>query len=384
MPAWGSSYTPIIKDRGEMSLESEIKRARKEIVSDGYDMSVGEVINLYKDDELKINPEFQRLFRWDVTRKTRFVESILLGIPIPPIFVFQNEDGGWELIDGLQRLSTILEFVGVLRNPEGKKVEPSILEGTNFLPSLANKRWQTWADGDESLDKPMQLQIKRARLRVEILLKESDENAKYELFQRLNTGGAQLSEQEVRNCVAVMINMELYSLLKELSGYDAFERTTNQTSSALEKQAGVELVLRFFAFRNYKYKKGLDVHEYLDEALIELSKTEAVDWDKEARIFKRTFDVLDGVLGDGAFKKWDGARFSGKFLMSLYETIAFGLSENIDDFCRLSAADQKDLLTKRVKELWSNPTFERNSGAGVRGTTRLANLLPMAKAFFKP
>jgi hypothetical protein len=176
-----------------MSLEKEIKKARKEIVSDGYDMSLGEVMNLYKDDELKINPAFQRLFRWDITRKTRFIESILLSIPIPPIFVFQDKDGNWELIDGLQRLSTILEFSGILKNPEGKKVEPSTLEGTKFLPSLADKRWQVWNEGDSAVDKTMQMQIKRARIRVEILLKESDENAKYELFQRLNTGGAQLS-----------------------------------------------------------------------------------------------------------------------------------------------------------------------------------------------
>ncbi len=75
-----------------MSLDNEIAAARKEIVSDGYDMSLGEVVNLYKDGELKIDPEFQRLFRWDSTRKTRFVESILLGIPIPPIFVFQDSE----------------------------------------------------------------------------------------------------------------------------------------------------------------------------------------------------------------------------------------------------------------------------------------------------
>ncbi|MGM0857332.1 MAG: DUF262 domain-containing protein [Pseudomonadota bacterium] len=367
-----------------MGLESEIKNARKEIVSDGYDMSVGEVINLYKDEELKINPEFQRLFRWDVTRKTRFIESILLGIPIPPIFVFQDEDGGWELIDGLQRLSTILEFVGVLKDPEGRQFEPSILEGTNFLPSLANKRWQTWQEGDEAIDKPMQLQIKRARLRVEILLKESDENAKYELFQRLNTGGAQLSEQEVRNCVAVMINTNLYNLLKDLASYGAFTRTTNQTETALEKQAGVELVLRFFAFRNHNYNKGLDVHEYLDEALIEISKSEEIDWEKEEKDFKKTFDLLDKAMGSDAFKRWNGVSFSGKFLMSLYETIAFGLSENIDDYDNLPQADQEELLSRKAKELWSNPTFEKNSGAGVRGTSRLANLLPMAKEFFRP
>ncbi|EMV0255521.1 DUF262 domain-containing protein [Vibrio cholerae] len=117
-----------------MSLEKEIQKARKEIVSDGYDMSLGEIVNLYRENELKINPDFQRLFRWDVTRKTRFIESILLGIPIPPIFVFQDKDGNWELIDGLQRLSTILEFTGVLKDSEGKRIEPSTLEGTKFLP----------------------------------------------------------------------------------------------------------------------------------------------------------------------------------------------------------------------------------------------------------
>lgn len=367
-----------------MGLEAEIKSARKEIVSDGYDMSVGEVINLYKDGELRINPEFQRLFRWDITRKTRFIESILLGIPIPPIFVFQDEDGGWELIDGLQRLSTILEFVGILVGPDGQKIEPSTLEGTNFLPSLANKRWQAWSEGDEAISKPLQLQIKRARLRVEILLKESDENAKFELFQRLNTGGAHLSEQEVRNCVAVMVNIDFYNLLRDLSEYKAFIITTSQTSNALEKQAGVELVLRFFAFRNYPYEKGLDVHEYLDKALVQMSKSNKIDWVKEKECFEKTFSLLNAVLGSKAFKRWDGNSFSGKFLMSLYETIAFGVSKNIAYYEALGPEDQVEIITNKAKELWSHPVFEKNSGAGVRGTSRLSNLLPMAEDFFKP
>jgi hypothetical protein len=88
-----------------MALEDEISKARKEIHSDGYDMSIGELINLYRDNELIIQPEFQRLFRWEDHHKTRFIESLLLGIPIPPIFVYQDENGRWELIDGLQRLS---------------------------------------------------------------------------------------------------------------------------------------------------------------------------------------------------------------------------------------------------------------------------------------
>ena len=75
------------------NLEREISSARKEIVADGYDMSIGEVMNLYRDKELIIDPEFQRYFRWETPQKTRFIESLLLGIPIPPIFVFQTKKG---------------------------------------------------------------------------------------------------------------------------------------------------------------------------------------------------------------------------------------------------------------------------------------------------
>ena len=283
-----------------------------------------------------------------------------------------------------QRLSTILEFSGILKDPEGKKVEPSTLEGTKFLPSLSDKRWQVWKEGDSAIDKTMQMQVKRARIRVEILLKESDENAKYELFQRLNTGGAQLSQQEVRNCIAVMINPDLYKLLIKLSENDDFVKTTNQTETAVEKQAGVELVLRYFAFKHHPYKNGLDVHEYLDSALVEISKNEKIDWQEEEEEFKNTFNLLNESLGDKAFKRWDGNSFGGKFLMSLYETIAFGVSQNIDEISGQIRDDQTNFVISRAKALWADPVFEKNSGAGIRGTTRLSKLLPMAKGFFKP
>src|SRR6266436_1141066 len=74
-----------------MPLQEEIQAARKKVVADGYEMSLGELINLYRNDELKIDPVFQRLFRWDDERKTRFIESIILGIPFPPIFVYQDD-----------------------------------------------------------------------------------------------------------------------------------------------------------------------------------------------------------------------------------------------------------------------------------------------------
>src|SRR6185437_10092460 len=100
-------------------LAEEIVSAQRHVKTDAYQMSIGEIVSMYDSREIIIDPDFQRLFRWDNSQKSKFIESILLGIPIPSIFVFEREDGSWELIDGLQRVSTLLEFMGKLRAPDG-------------------------------------------------------------------------------------------------------------------------------------------------------------------------------------------------------------------------------------------------------------------------
>jgi hypothetical protein len=368
-----------------MPLDDEIALARREIVSDGYDMSIGELINLYKDNEIRIHPEFQRLFRWDPTRKTRFIESILLGLPLPPIFVYQDADGIWELIDGLQRLSTIFEFVGVLQNDAGALRPPTALEGTRFLPSLANKKWASISDeAGDGIGSSQQLQIKRARMRVEILKQESDPQAKYELFQRLNTGGDNLSEQEIRNCVGVMLNSPFQKWLVELSDVPEFRRTISQTDVAIERQVQVELVLRFFAFRHVAYKSGLDVHEYLDDALIKIATSKEFNSKAEKDIFLRTFVLLSDAMGESAFKRWNGNEFGGKFLMSVFEVVANGVSQNINAITELGDTKAQEFVRSKCISLWENEIFARFSGSGVRGTSRLPNLLPLAGPFFQP
>lgn len=366
-----------------MTLEKEIQSARTEIVSDGYEMSVGEVINLYRDQEIIISPDFQRLFRWGNSRKTRFIESLLLGIPIPPIFVFQNEKGVWELIDGLQRLSTVFEFVGILKDPDGGTRDPSVLDGTRFLPSLSGRKWTASNDQtDDGIGHSQQLQIKRARLRVEILKQDSDPKAKYELFQRLNTGGAGLSEQEVRNCVAVMLNKSFYEWLQARATTPSFLNAIDQTENALERQMATELALRFIAFRSVPYSSGLDVHEYLDEALVTIATDENFDKAAEEQAFTETFDLLNAALGAKAFKRWDGTDFKGKFLMSVFEVVATGVSHNLPAI--RGQGDSAEFVRQRCKDLWEDNEFQRNSGAGVRGTQRLTNLLPMGRRFFTP
>ena len=129
-------------------------------------MSIGEIINLYRDRELVIRPAFQRLFRWTPYQKSRLIESILLGIPIPSIFVSQREDGVWEVVDGLQRLSTILEFVGELSDENGKRRPPSVLVGTNYLPHLQDRTFDT---GEEPLDTGQRIVFKRSKLDIKIV-----------------------------------------------------------------------------------------------------------------------------------------------------------------------------------------------------------------------
>ena len=368
-----------------MTLQDEVQKARQKVVTDGYEMSLGEIINLYKAGELVIDPVFQRLFRWDDQRKTRFIESLILGIPIPPIFVYQDDKGIWELIDGLQRVSTVLQLTGDLVGERAAELGSLVLNGTRFLPSLNGKKWKPTDDNsDDGLGSTLQIEIKRARVRVEILKADSAPSAKYELFQRLNTGGAGLTEQEVRNSVAVSLNKDFYDWLVAKSNRPSFIRTTRQTETALEAQMGVELALRFFAFRSVPYQNGMDVHEYLDDALFKLATDDGFDRNMESDVFDSTFDFLDSALGDTAFQRWNGAAFTGKFLMSIFEVMATGVSKNLATLSAMQPAARNAFINNAAQNLAANATFAANSGGGVRGTTRLAKLLPIAEDLLRP
>ena len=262
------------------SLQEEITKARSEIKTDAYPMSIGEFTNLYNDGELDIHPEFQRFFRWTDFQKSRFIESLLLGIPVPPIFVAQNDKGIWDVVDGLQRLSTILEFLGILRDEEDN-VKPALtLQATKYLPSLNGKRWDDPEEPDRSLDPAQRLYIKRAKLDVSIILRESDEKAKYELFQRLNTGGSPLSEQEVRNCIIVMMDRTFYPWLRNFAGLESFKNTVALTDRAISEQYDMELALRFLILRTMsqeRLSKVNDVNEFLTDEMVALLTQQDID-----------------------------------------------------------------------------------------------------------
>ncbi|WP_087735135.1 DUF262 domain-containing protein [Paraburkholderia piptadeniae] len=366
-------------------LTAELKDARRQVIADGYEMSFGEIATMYKSGELVIDPNYQRLYRWEESQRTRFIESLLLGIPIPPIFVFQRESGVWELIDGLQRVSTVLQLMGELRHPDQGLYPSLVLGGTNLLPGLAGMKWRSDnGDDDDVFSTALQLEIKRARVRVEIVRKESDEDAKYEVFQRLNTGGTKLSEQEVRNSVLVMLNTQFYNWLVHLTDRASFRATVQLTNTQRDEQQAVEIALRFIAYRQFPYQRGLDVNEYLDVAARHLVKLDGPTLEQERNLFEWTFDTLQQVAGDDVFKRWNGDRHLGAFSISAFDAITYGVSVNRIAITDLTDEERQEWLSRRVHDLWSDDTFQANSGSGVRGTTRLTNLLPYAVQFFRP
>ena len=167
-------------------LRNELQKARKQIKTDSYSMSIGEIINLFKEGDLILNPAFQRLFRWDDEQKTKFIESILIGIPIPQIFVAQQSSGQWTIVDGVQRVSTLLQLTGNLNNKE-----PLVLTECEYLPSIVDSKW-------EDLPQDLQRIFRRSKLDISIILTENSIQSQYELFKRLNSGGLHLEDQELR------------------------------------------------------------------------------------------------------------------------------------------------------------------------------------------
>ncbi len=351
-----------------MSILKQVKQSRSEVVTDSYEMSVGELISMFKAEEIIIKPAYQRLFRWDETRKTRFIESIILGIPTPPIFVYQDESGIWELVDGLQRISTIMQFLGLL---PGK--EELILEGTNKVPDLRDMTWK-------SLDQSLQLYIKRTRIRVEILKSESNPLAKYELFQRLNTGGASLTEQEVRTCVMIMMNDKFYNWIEELAKDKNYIATTPMSDEQKCRQYNIELIVRFICYRNIPYTTKVDLHEYLDKGIEKIIQNKKFSKTNEANVFRETFRLLNEATGKSSFLKHDGERFKGQLLITKYEAIAIGVANNLDSITARSNA--LAFLKTKIKKLEDHKTYKKNSGSGVRASSRLSELLRFGNSYF--
>ncbi|HYM94277.1 MAG TPA: DUF262 domain-containing protein [Chitinophagaceae bacterium] len=353
------------------SIIEEINAAKKEFVTDAYTMSIGELNSIYKEGDLIINPDFQRAFRWSSKQQSKLIESILIGVPLPSIFVYQREDGKWEVVDGVQRLSTILQFIGELKDENGKRFDPTVLEETKLLSLLKDMTWV-------KLPVETQLDFKRSRIEVKIIKYLSDRNAKFEVFQRLNYSPTILSGQEYRNALLIMINKDLYDWVLKLSKYPHFSACIDLTERWLQEKYDQELVFRFFIFPDYQLKHS-KVDEYIDDAIfyddnsfINRIADTKFDYDSAEVKFNKTFDLLFLAKGEDVFKKPGKGQ---QFLESYFEAIAIGLYWNIGSY-----TDSKEdiaLIEKKINEI------ENGFPKALNTTSRIPKTVEFGKEYFR-
>ena len=368
-------------------LSEEIVNAQRLVRTDAYQMSIGEVVSMYENREIIIDPEFQRLFRWNIGQKSKWIESILLGIPLPSIFVFEKENGSWELIDGLQRISTILEFMGKLRGSDGNLQPPSILEATKYLPSLHNAVWERSelisdvpTQDQNEIDKSQQLSIRRARLGVEILKRPSDDQTKFDLFQRLNAYGTQANAQELRNCIMLMVNGEYFRAVKRAAEQQAFQTVVAVTEDQIERQRHIEYAVRFLVHVYVPYDGKLDVEEYIDEGIVRLAG--ANNGATAEDLINRTFALLNNVEAGDTLRRFENGRHLGRVSLVGLEGIAVGIAKNLQAI--LALQDPVGFVRDRVRTFWGQPETASFTSLGLRGTTRIQRTVPFGEAWFRP
>jgi hypothetical protein len=331
----------------EDNLLSEVIKSRQEYITDGYSMSIGEIVSNYKEGEIIINPDFQRKFRWSEQLRSRLIESILIGVPLPSIFVYQNDKGKWEVVDGVQRISTILEFMGELKDEKGEKLPGSTLIKTKMLPSLEDMTW-------EKLPKePLQIDFRRTKIEVKIIKSTSHHNAKFEVFQRLNYSSV-LSGQEFRNAVLIMLDKNLYKWLKEQAENELYNECLDLTDRWKDEQYHYELVLRLYIFSIYAEKPVYKVDDFINDnflyneesSLINKIRQGEFKLEDEKDKFKKTFMLLHKAKGKDVFKK-DGK--GTQFLESYFESIAVGLYSNIDSYSALDG--DIELIKSKIEDI---------------------------------
>ena len=336
------------------NLEEQIEQIVGEVRLDSLDLSFGEIMSLYQNKEFVISPDFQRYFRWSLEQRSRLIESIVLELPIPQIFVVENQDGTLELIDGLQRISSVVHFV----QPDLLGLDTLHLDGCDLIPALNGSAF-------DDLPLALRLRIKRSSVRAVVIKRQSTSLLRYAMFKRLNTGGSELEEQEIRNCTARMVGAKgvaFYDFLRTCADDEAFQVCTSTLSdSSREKRGDEELVLRFFALKEgFELFKG-SVRDWLDRFMEDvIFEKRPFDIANQTADFSRLFAFLKEAVGEGAFVRYRGGSAIGGLAPAYFEAVSLGVWQVLDSLENIPA----DTVRNKLVATLEHETFRANVGSG--------------------
>ena len=345
-------------------LSQQLAIQRRTVDFDTFDIQLQELLRMLGEGQISVAPAYQRQFRWDDARCSGLIESLMLGIPVPNLFMATNDDNTWEAVDGVQRLSAIVKFAGesALRTSLGLG-RALVLEGMKKLSLYNGEKFA-------SLQTSIQQHIKTRPLRVVTLNDKSDKIIRFDLFERLNTGGVLLTNQEIRDCV---FQGQFADRLDELAKSDEFQTVVRLPNRKKTDGTLEECVLRFFAFMD-RYNEF--VHS-VEDFLTDYMKDATQDFDFHAREleFKNVFHKLSQVFPDGIRRP--GRK--GMTPLNLYEGVAVGAA--------LALKRNDDLVTHDI-EVWMDSdelrhftTGATNNRQAVRGRIEFCRDRFMGEAY---
>ncbi|MHA8090427.1 GmrSD restriction endonuclease domain-containing protein [Aquirufa antheringensis] len=279
-----------IDDIIEDDVDLDIEAGQRKIIWQAKDFSIREFLTMKNDGELVLQPNYQRNYVATDLIASKLIESILLDVPIPVVYLAEEQDGSYSVIDGQQRLTSFLSFL------EGKFPDnrPFKISGLKVLPELNRK---LFAD----LDPELQKKIRSTTIHSIIIKKESNSDIKFEIFERLNTGSTKLNEDEIRNTVYRGKYIDLLAELSENQVFHGLVRKDNFKKRMIYRG----MILRFFAlseksYLNYKSSmKQFSNKELRDNRDLTLSKEK----EYKAR-FEHCLDLVKLVFGETAFRRY--------------------------------------------------------------------------------
>lgn len=301
-------------DDEEFDLSADQQEERK-VITQPSEPTVKSLRDRATRGRLNIQPDFQRQFVWDAKKSSRLIESALLDIPLPVVYLAESKDGKTSVIDGQQRLTSFFLFID-------NELE---LTGMQVYKNLNRKKFV-------ALSEELQDKILEHPIRVTTFKKGSDEDLQFEIFERLNSGSVPLNAQELRNCV---YRGRYNTLLRELSGDATYMKLMGQGNSH-KRMLDVEFVLRFaaFYFQGYlNYKSPMK--KFLNEEMDKRQNISDADANDLRAAFKQAVTLIDSMLGKHAFKRFypgenkenpNGYWEKAKFNASLYDVLMWSLA----------------------------------------------------------
>lgn len=305
--------------------------------------SLRNVLDMIDDKDLDLAPDFQRMRVWTLEQKSRLIESILLRIPLPAFYFSSNTEGFMQVVDGVQRLSTIHDFA---RNNAFPLQHLEYLDRELGGKSFSDIEGTIWGK-----------RINATQIIVNVIDPQTPTRVKFDIFKRINTGGSPLKAQEIRHCMSGTRSREL---LKRLTGLKSFDDATGGRLSGHLRMADRELVLRWVAFtllddlKDYGGDDIATLEDLLNITTERVDKDESIDLERLLDRFDCAMILAHNLFGRHTFRKWmlnDNSRYP--LNKALFESFSVPLGK----INRINLVDKKKDIQQAFRELCSNDGF---------------------------